>query len=114
MAYAQAVAAAFPGAPATASGYAAWRAARGEPAGPAVRLYATAALYIPGTGGGRAAHPGVGVANRVAGATPTAGGHSATHPGAGDPARLDRGHHHTTADWLTSGLIAPVTGPMDG
>ncbi|MFG2622023.1 hypothetical protein ACGFXC_30845 [Streptomyces sp. NPDC048507] len=42
----------LPGEAATAAGYEAWRAARGA-AGPApARLYATAVLYVPGSGGG--------------------------------------------------------------
>ncbi|MEU8503051.1 hypothetical protein AB0C86_41075 [Streptomyces lavendulae] len=54
--YLTALGARLPGEPPTASGYEAWRLARGT-SGPApARLYATAVLYVPGSGGSGGHH----------------------------------------------------------
>ena len=83
MAYAEALSARLPGEYPTGSGYEAWQRARGESPAPRPRLFAASTAYVPGT--------------MI----------SADGEGAG-------GHHHgaAVADWLPSGMISPVSGPM--
>ncbi|MFF9202247.1 hypothetical protein ACF1AE_10530 [Streptomyces sp. NPDC014986] len=83
MAYAEALAARLPGEYPSGSGYAAWQRARGEEPEPRPRLFAASTAYVPGT------------------MTSADGGGTS-------------GHHHSAAvaDWLPSGMISPVSGPM--
>ncbi|MFI1420123.1 hypothetical protein ACH4VX_19470 [Streptomyces sp. NPDC020731] len=83
MAYAEALAARLPGEYPSGSGYEAWQRARGEQPAPRPRLYAASTAYVPGT-----------MISADGGST--------------------GGHHHgaSGADWLPSGMISPVSGPM--
>lgn len=74
---------AFPGATATAVGYAAWLDARGDAAGAPVRLYAASRMYVPGTD------------------------HAAHQHDAGGPAE------QAQIRWLPDGAIVAVSGPLD-
>ncbi|MEY9485645.1 hypothetical protein RKD26_001439 [Streptomyces calvus] len=88
-AYAEALAARLPGEYPSGSGYAAWQRARGEEPQARPRLFAASTAYVPGT---MVSADGVDT-----GGGDTGGGHQ--HGAAG-------------ADWLPSGMIAPVSGPM--
>ncbi|MFG3250057.1 hypothetical protein [Streptomyces sp. NPDC048187] len=83
MEYVQALAARLPGEYPSGSGYEAWQRERGEKPAPRPRLYAASTAYVPGMG----------------------------VPADGEAAG---GHHHgaSGADWLPSGMISPVSGPM--
>ncbi|MFF5160940.1 hypothetical protein ACFY3N_32790 [Streptomyces sp. NPDC000348] len=83
MAYAEALAARLPGEYPSGSGYEAWQRARGEKPAPLPRLYAASTAYVPGT---------------------------MVSADGGDTG----GHHHgaSGADWLPSGMISAVSGPM--
>ncbi|GII76179.1 hypothetical protein Sru01_11610 [Sphaerisporangium rufum] len=125
-AYLAALAELRPGEPATSSGYAAWRRARGEVrTGPAT-LYAAARLYVPGSGG--LAVPGAGAAGGAAAQNAAAGNAAPRNTAAGNTAagntaagRAAAGNatagnataHHGTGGWLPNGMIIPVSGPLD-
>lgn len=83
MEYTEALAARLPGEYPSGSGYTAWQRARGEEPAPRPRLYAASTAYVPGT-----------MISADGGDT---GGHQ---------------HGASGADWLPSGMISPVSGPM--
>ncbi|MFI1186268.1 hypothetical protein [Streptomyces californicus] len=86
MAYVEALADRMPGAQPTGGGYEAWQRVRKENPEPAPRLFAISVAYVPG---GMVTSDGDGNAQ-------------------------DGAHHHgdESADWLPSGMISPVSGPL--
>ncbi|OIJ86262.1 hypothetical protein [Streptomyces colonosanans] len=85
MAYVKALTARMPGAYPTGGGYEAWQRVREEEPEPSPRLFAVSVAYVPG---GMVAVDG----------EKRSGGH---HHGGGE-----------TADWLPSGMISPISGPL--